>query len=530
MTVRSRALISFLVGLSLGHIGVFVPARANATPLCDSLTAGRFDIIYICPAAWRAQVRQLAIHRASFPGGQFSSIVAPSESIATCFGAGRSGIRLVLAQAIQNWSAPPKHVVLIGAYRNSDTTNFIVPTWFIPDPSIGFWPEAQYLVPTDDPYVFAPASPDSVPAVSIGRIPVWNLSDLAVYVNKVIAYELAGPVGWKQFALHAIEDRDFEGNSGTIAKDHADSLATYFADRESYNFTRSILYAAAANPAFTNYPIIPTWNSGVGFAFFYGTAGYYRAFAQFSQNNFDCNSPRVVNCTSTPCVDGDTLATNAKTPVIFAMTCGNAYTGMLPGAPSTCTTFSQYLLSTPGKGAVVLTGPARAIHEIPAYAISREWFIKTFGASAPFVSQPGRVLRQVKATLMAGSLRRFKHEILQMAVLGDPALQFAVGGNPVIGIGDPPGETVKPIQFSIRAVGTPSHRLAFTGDFPIGGTYDVRVYDVVGREVSATKVTTAGAMKDVGIQFPDGGIPSGLYFLVARNGSLAATAKLVLVR
>lgn len=242
------------------------PSSLRAATLCDSLAAGRYDIVYVCPAAWHPEVARLAIHRAQPAVGGYTSIIATLEGIAPCYGTGRVGIRNLLHHTIASWSAPPKHVVLVGAYRSSDTTTYVIPTWFIHDPGVGFWTS---YVPTDDPYVFVPNSADSIPGASIGRIPVWNLSDLTSYINKVIAYENAGVPPWKTTALHVIEDRDYDGNNGFLARDHSDSLFNYFSPREQFNFTTSRVYGTQINNVWTNQAIIPPWNAGLGYAFFY---------------------------------------------------------------------------------------------------------------------------------------------------------------------------------------------------------------------------------------------------------------------
>lgn len=364
--------------------------QLSATPLCDSLATGGYDIVYICPSAWRAEVQRLGLHRAQGSFGGYSSIIAPTETLATCFGPGRSGVRAMLHQALQSWSTPPKHVVLVGAYGEFDTTVNIIPAWYIQDPTIGFWPEANYQVATDDFYVVAPGSSNYVPVASIGRIPVWELEGLHNYIDKLISYEQQDLTSWKVSSLHIIDDRDLDGNSGYLARQRADSLAeTVIAGRESY-FTRSFLYASSS-PPIQNLPILQAWNAGIGFVLGYGTGGDQLRIAQLTAN-WQCVSPTAGT---------DSLLANNKTPVVLAMTCGGGYASQgyrLPNNQTTCCSLHQYLLGSVNKGAVSITGPTRAIRETAAYAIAREWLRTHFGAGPAIYGEPGSTLRAVKSS------------------------------------------------------------------------------------------------------------------------------------
>lgn len=517
--------------LGLLALLALIPWRGlEASPLCDSLSNGRFDIVYVCPAAWRSQVARLAIHRANPVHGAYSSIIAPTETLTTCYGAGRAGIRAMVHQALAHWSSPPAHVVLVGAFGDQDTTTFVIPSWFIVDPPISFWTDPPNnflgLVPTDDPYVFSPGATDSIPAVSIGRIPVWNLSDLSTYISKLISYETAGLPSWQTTALRVVEDRDLEGNSGALARAHADSLGPYFGPKAQANFYTSSLYGTQVNTSIDNNGIIQAWNAGVGYALFYGTAGFWQQFAFFFQNDAACISPRIDNCTTSPCTLGDSLSQNNKTPVVLAMTCANGLSGMLPGQPSTCSTLGQYLLATPNKGAVSVTGPSRAMHEIPGYAVAREWYKAAFGldTTAAF-AEPGRVLRQVKQAVMS-TMPTYHSEILGTFALGDPAVRFYVGGSPVIEVGQAP----PPKEFRARALGSPARELAFALDMPRAGIYELRLFDLQGRLVDSRHYVAGRPTQDLHVTFDSAEAPTGIYFLLAQGAGLIASAKLVLIR
>jgi len=325
-----------------------------------------------------------------------------------------------------------------------------------------------------------------------------------------------------------IEDRDYDGNNGFLARDHADSLHYSFSPREQFNFVTSMVYGTEIDEVWRNQAIIPPWNGGLGYAFFYGTTGSDDLFAFFLYGP-PCESPIIFGCPSNPCTYGDSLAQNNRTPLVFAMTCGNGYTGLKPGEPTTCGTLAQYLLATPGKGAVVVVGPTRALHETPGYAVSQKWCLAMFQTGQPSIySEPGTAMKQAKQQLMP-TMSAFHTEIMQMAVLGDPALQFFVGSDAVIGVGGE--EENRPAQtFRARPISIPADNLVFTVDFPRAGMFKLRLFDIQGRQVGEQVCSVAAPEWGRPIQFDVPQAEPGVYFLLGHGESLVLSAKIVLVR
>ena len=164
----------------------------------------------------------------------------------------------------------------------------------------------------------------------------------------------------------------------------------------------STLYGTQTSTQWHNLTIVPSWNAGLGFVFAYGTAGRWDQFGFLYWDrvlNSDGGSPKISWCGGTSRRVRFSIESLAR--LVLAMTCGNAFQTMRSNQPATCMTLGQYLLATPHKGAVVVTGPARAIYEQPAYAISVEWFSVVFGSGSGYV-EPGTAMRQVKSALWAG--------------------------------------------------------------------------------------------------------------------------------
>lgn len=517
--------------LALLGVVLVPPAPAVAMTLCDSLNAGRYDVIYVCPAAWRTQVARLAIHHTSSFFGGYSSIIAPTETVTTCFGAGRVGLRNLIDNALSSWTAPPKHVVLVGAFDSFDTTVAIIPTWFIRDPSIGFWTDAKRVISTDDPYVFEPGSSDSVPVVSLGRIPVWEAQGLRNYIDKAIDYDSQGPSAWKSRSLHLIDDGDFDGNAGYLIRQRADSLANdVIAQREAY-FTRSLLYYSGA-PQNYLLPPIQAWNAGLGFVLGYGARGDWYRVSYLDNGTNPTGSPIAYNYATTPRTFIDSLHVNHSYPVVLSMTCGGGYVRRWADyADYTLTAGScidQYLLATPNKGAVSVCGPSRAIRETAAYGYARQWLLAAFWPDNQPIKEPGRIAMLAKQRAMA-TLGAYKHEILSIHCLGDPAIQMPVDFTPTVGAG-PQEPVASPRDLRVRAEANPSPAVQFLVDVPRAGSYQFELLDVSGRSLKSESQAFATAQRGVAVRMPSSTLPSGVYFLIVRGNGQIATGRIVLIR
>ena len=518
--------------VAIATLAPISPARAD---ICQTLAAGRADIIYICPDFFDTALARLATHRANSQYGGYSSIIVSRSTLHNCFGGTnvRQQIRALIHQALTSWSSPPIHVVLVGGYSNSDTSTYVLPTWFTADP-IAVYPNDKGLVASDDPYVAAPWSTNGIPIVSIGRIPVTegiataDPSRLNDYIDKVIAYETGGLPAWKGYALRVIDDRDLDGNSGARALTHADSL--YFAGpRSQQAFSVSSLYGSQTNTAIRNLSVIGAWNGGLGYVLFYGTSGDFRQLSFFT-NDQPCGSPFVEDCTVSPCVRGDTLRSTDRTPVVVALTCEGGKAGMwdassepIPEGPAICNTLPQYLIMTPHKGAVSLTGPGRAMHDLPGFALGREWYKAAFALDAPTYAEPGLLLKKAKQQSMP-LFPSYRTEFAQVMVLGDPAIRFFAGTPALTAVGE-----YVPTSLAIRLLRTPTHELALSVDLPEPGSYRIRVYDVQGRLLLKSEYAATNASRNTALSIASSQLKSGIYFAVIDRGSMVASTRAVLM-
>jgi hypothetical protein len=403
--------------------------------------------------------------------------------------------------------------VLVGKFDEFDTTLSVIPTYEIPDSAVGwYWSRS---VPTDDPYVFQPGTLDSVPRISIGRIPFNSLSQVSQYVDKVIDYEQQGQASWKWNALHAIEDHNLEGAFGSSVATHLDSLVTIYGARESnFNVSTKLGTSYYANYNLLSHETVALWNAGLGFVMVHGTAGNEWNWGPILSRGGRLEGPGPS--------ESDSLFPNHKYPVALVLTCGG--TAMAGQNPSGLV---LSLLGTAAKGAVSVTGPSRGVRESAGYFIGREWFRAVFTQGGPAFIEPGRVLQQAKAWLM-GRLPGYQHEFLSFVELGDPSLQMPVN-NVVVGV-RPPGDldASPPLQF--QAVGSPGRAVQFAIRARTRGAYLLNLYDVRGRRVWHRSIVEEEPNAWVMVRGDLGVLASGLYFGRLEGQGQRVTSRFVVVR
>src|SRR5262249_5896449 len=152
---------------------------------------------------------------------------------------------------------------------STDSSKYVLPSFYVFN-SAAAWPPGRNWIPTDDPFGYLPGSIDSLPQLAISRIPAWCDNDVRVVVDKTIDYETADAnVAWKKRALLYIHDTDDEGNSGLIARAHADSIKTFFSPALNYNYAVEQLNASeyVTNTTGLRNGFISSFNAGLGYVF-----------------------------------------------------------------------------------------------------------------------------------------------------------------------------------------------------------------------------------------------------------------------
>ncbi|HEV8579476.1 MAG TPA: C25 family cysteine peptidase [Thermoanaerobaculia bacterium] len=188
--------------------GALGRTTVEASSPADLRNPGRgAEYLVITPPELRSEARRLADLRA---GQGLTTMVVDLGDVVDLFGDGIPdplAIRRFLAYAVDNWSTPPRYVVLAGKgtydYRNllGLFSNLLPP--LLVTTSEGISPADAEFADFDD---------SGVPAVAIGRIPAVTLADMRAYVDKVAAYESEPAGAWTGQALLVADDADSAGD------------------------------------------------------------------------------------------------------------------------------------------------------------------------------------------------------------------------------------------------------------------------------------------------------------------------------
>jgi hypothetical protein len=160
-------------------------------------------------------------YRSSLNGGGFKSIIVSADDVYNEFGYGYSfstlGIKnfLHFAHANAQWQDKPKHVYLIGKgidygdYVSVMTANQSAPGTY------PFYPIPSFGQPCSD-LLFTDFGKNSIPQISLGRLPAFNETDIKVYLEKVKDHEATlrnttqttAEKAWQKRILHIAGGKD----------------------------------------------------------------------------------------------------------------------------------------------------------------------------------------------------------------------------------------------------------------------------------------------------------------------------------
>lgn len=355
---------------------------AADTPSNLSSRDNRADYIVIAPKELANAAQNLANYRQS---KGFVSKVVLLEDIMDEFNYGISSpeaIHAFLSYAYQNWSMPPKYVVLAGdgSYDYKNNLGFgenLIPLMLSVTP-FGIFPSDNLFADTDG---------DHVPEMAVGRLPVSTSQELQNILNKIISYESTPNSRIILLSDNADDGGNFPADSDYIASfipPQNQVVKVYLYDPSNIDTVRQTLLNEMNNGAFLmNY---------------FGHAGYdllaYEALLSIS------------NLGSLNNLNG--------LPVITAMTCLVGMYG-LPGHD----TLTEALVLKSNGGAVAVLSPTGLSYNFLARVLDEEFFKAAFESSGTIL---GDVILNA---LQEYSNREGSLYMLDIYnLLGDPALRL----------------------------------------------------------------------------------------------------------
>jgi hypothetical protein len=198
------------------------PAAPSAVPNSGLLASSGAEYLIITQPDLFEAANRLKAHRERAGQDQLSTMVIPVETMYNEFNSGvadPTAIRDFLAWAMEHWSVPPRYVLFFGDghfdYRNHSTAEpNLVPLWETENSVNRI---ASYV--TDD-YFAQVVGTDPRVDLATGRIPVQNIDEANLIVDKIIGYETAPDFDpWKN-RVTFIADDGWTGSSDTDGDQH----------------------------------------------------------------------------------------------------------------------------------------------------------------------------------------------------------------------------------------------------------------------------------------------------------------------
>lgn len=376
--------------LDADHIEQDTPSNLHG------LTNGA-DYIIIAHNSLMASAQTLATHREN---QGYRTKVVDVQDVYDEFGYGIVGavpIHDFLAYSYSNWTSPaPAYVVLMGdghydpkGYTATTNVSYIPPYLAMADPSIG-------ETAADNRYVTI-VGMDKMPDMMLGRLPVNNISEANVLVNKIIGYEDAPVPGeWNRQILLIADNADSAGDFA-YSSDYlwtAYQLDTYAAEKVHLGVTHTIGDARTA--------IQDGITSGKVIVNYIGHAGY---------TEWGDPDPQSLLTSA----DIPLLTNGGKLPVVLAMTCYEGYFHS-PYIVS----LAESIIRKEGGGAISSWSPSGAGVASGHDYLNRGFFRAFFHNGALTV---GAATIIGKTTLWASG---YNSDLLDTYLLfGDPALVFS---------------------------------------------------------------------------------------------------------
>src|SRR5512135_144761 len=205
----------------IGADMIQTPKSVTTYTAPDLLSASNgADYIIIAPTAFLTASQTLANYRAA--QGMRVKIIDVAD-LYNIFNDGiynPIAIKNFLAYAYSHWQPPaPAYAVLIGDGHWNFKNNGLYgdPTIYMP-PFLAFVDPWQGEVDSTN-LLAAFVGSDTLPDISIGRVPVNNIAELNTVISKTISYEQAGPQSYQTRSLFAADNWDLGGNFGELSDD-----------------------------------------------------------------------------------------------------------------------------------------------------------------------------------------------------------------------------------------------------------------------------------------------------------------------
>ncbi len=178
------------------------------------------DYVIIAPSEFMATAERLASFR-ELQG--LRTMIVDLEDIYDAFSHGMvtpHAIRSFLRAAYKQWEIPPRYIVIAGNGTYDYKNNMGLGDNLVPPVMVA----TENGLFASDTFLADVRGEDGVPEMAIGRIPASDATEFAVFVNKMIDYELASAGPWMR-RVTLLADNPDEGGNFTRDSDQMADLA-----------------------------------------------------------------------------------------------------------------------------------------------------------------------------------------------------------------------------------------------------------------------------------------------------------------
>ncbi len=295
----------------------------------------RADYLVVAPRAFLEVAQPLLDWRRA---EGLSVRAVPLEEVYSEFGFGESrpeAIQEFLAYAYHHWQAPsPRYVLLLGDgtydfknYLGTGVLNQVPPLMV----------KTTYLWTASDPTYGAVNGEDLLPDVAIGRLPAATVDEARVMVEKILAYERAGP-GLAGPSVVVADNPDEAGDFEADAEEIASSLLASRNPRK--------IYLGQLGRDATRSAIVETFDQGASLLSYIGH-GAIHLWAQ--ENLFQIGQVPA-------------LLPQSRQPLVLTLNCLNGYFHF-----PYYNALGEELLKAEGKGALAAFSPSGLSLNEPAH-------------------------------------------------------------------------------------------------------------------------------------------------------------------